>query len=209
MSHYDTLGVNKNSSKEDIKRAYRDKAKECHPDKDPSKAEEFKEAAEAYRVLSNDALKLLYDHGHDTSQKDEYSIVKDSLASLFLKVVNDRQVDIVYTDIFALMKKLVEQTIHQTLRSKEGAKQTIKKFEKVQKRMKGRKDLFHSILVNQIGGLKAQQVKFDGELKQLNKMIELIEKCEYEVDQPPEQEQTAQFTFQVGGFTNTSTTGGF
>lgn len=66
--YYEILGVSKNATKEEIKKAYRQQALRYHPDKNPGdkKAEEnFKEAAEAYEVLSNDDKRSRYDrYGH-------------------------------------------------------------------------------------------------------------------------------------------------
>ena len=66
--YYDILGVNKSSSKDEIKKAYRTTAFKHHPDKNPgNKAaeEKFKEASEAYSVLSDDGKKTNYDQfGH-------------------------------------------------------------------------------------------------------------------------------------------------
>lgn len=66
--YYDVLGISKNASDAEIKSAFRKKAKEFHPDlnKDnPSAAEKFKEAQEAYSVLSDENKRKMYDqYGH-------------------------------------------------------------------------------------------------------------------------------------------------
>ncbi|KAA6331071.1 Chaperone protein DnaJ [termite gut metagenome] len=66
--YYDVLEVSKDASADEIKKAYRKKAIQYHPDKNPGdkQAEEkFKEAAEAYDVLSNQDKRTRYDRfGH-------------------------------------------------------------------------------------------------------------------------------------------------
>ncbi|MCH2045447.1 MAG: molecular chaperone DnaJ [Saprospiraceae bacterium] len=66
--YYEVLGVAKGASKDEVKKAYRKVALKYHPDRNPGdKAAEdkFKEAAEAYEVLSNDEKKQAYDRfGH-------------------------------------------------------------------------------------------------------------------------------------------------
>ena len=63
--YYDILGVSKNASQDEIKKAFRKKARQYHPDvnKDnPKEAEaKFKEANEAYEVLSDETKKAQYD----------------------------------------------------------------------------------------------------------------------------------------------------
>lgn len=65
---YEVLGVAKTATADEIKKAYRKKAIEFHPDKNPGDKvaeEKFKEAAEAYEVLSNADKRARYDrYGH-------------------------------------------------------------------------------------------------------------------------------------------------
>lgn len=74
--YYEILGVGNNASKDDIKKAYRKLAMEYHPDRNPgnSEAEEkFKEAAEAYEILSSDEKRARYDRfGHEGVRGSAY-----------------------------------------------------------------------------------------------------------------------------------------
>lgn len=65
--YYEVLGVSKTASQDEIKSAFRKLAKKYHPDvsKEPDAAEKFKEAQEAYAVLSDDSKRKQYDQfGH-------------------------------------------------------------------------------------------------------------------------------------------------
>ncbi len=75
--YYEVLGVSKSADPAEVKRAYRKKAMQFHPDRNPGdqEAEErFKEAAEAFEVLSDDHKRGLYDQfGHDGPSRAGFS----------------------------------------------------------------------------------------------------------------------------------------
>lgn len=66
--YYEVLGVRRDASEDDIKKAYRQMALKYHPDRnreDPHAEEKFKEASEAYEVLSDGQKRQIYDaYGH-------------------------------------------------------------------------------------------------------------------------------------------------
>jgi molecular chaperone DnaJ len=90
MDHYQTLGVSKEASPEEIKRAYRRLARQHHPDAnrhDPEAAERFKEITRAYEILSDPTKRQRYDLFGDeragAAGFSDFGGISDLFASFF------------------------------------------------------------------------------------------------------------------------------
>ena len=59
--YYNILGVDRNSSADEIKKSYRKLSKQYHPDVNPQGEEKFKEIAEAYDILGDENKRNKYD----------------------------------------------------------------------------------------------------------------------------------------------------
>src|SRR4051795_9167251 len=74
---YEVLGVERHASEQEIKKAFRALARELHPDvnaHDPNAEEKFKEAAEAYEILSDSERRATYDrYGHEGLRSGGYA----------------------------------------------------------------------------------------------------------------------------------------
>src|SRR5881227_2607706 len=83
---YEVLGVGRDADESTIKKAFRKLARELHPDvntHDPQAEEKFKEAAEAYEVLSDPERRATYDrYGHDGLRSGGYAPNFDTFGSV-------------------------------------------------------------------------------------------------------------------------------
>src|ERR1700691_1612193 len=83
---YEVLGVSRDAGEQEVKKAFRKLARELHPDvnaHDPQAEEKFKQAAEAYEILSDPERRATYDrYGHEGLRSGGYQPNFDQFGSL-------------------------------------------------------------------------------------------------------------------------------
>jgi molecular chaperone DnaJ len=83
---YEVLGIDRDASEQQVKKAFRTLARELHPDvnaHDPAAEEKFKEAAEAYEILSDSERRAIYDrYGHDGLSSGGFAPNFDSFSTI-------------------------------------------------------------------------------------------------------------------------------
>ena len=84
MNYYEILGLEKNCSQKDIKRAYIELAIKYHPDKGGSE-EMFKKVSEAYNILSDSGKRLNYDNNYVLETYDTYTNPYDIFEEIIKK----------------------------------------------------------------------------------------------------------------------------
>lgn len=83
MNHYEVLGVSPDASPEEIKKAYREKAKQVHPDKGGDQSD-FEPIVHAYDVLKNPERRQLY----DATGQDKKTPIEQSVQGLLMELFN-------------------------------------------------------------------------------------------------------------------------
>lgn len=195
MNLYEKLGLNKNATDEEIKKAFRDKAKEHHPDKggDPEK---FREISVAYDVLSDKNKKSRYDSGEPLGSINNNSqdMLSGFIAGLFFQVTESTDTE--KEDVFKLMVKNLQKAL-QALRANLFANlEKVKKYEKIIKRIKKDKSnsFFKSLVTYKIAAINSENELIKKDMKLHEKALEFMSDCEYS---PEKREEVKKILFNV------------
>ena len=105
--HYETLGVPKTASQGEIRNAYLEKVKDCHPDANPDDDKTHKaflSLQEAYSILKNKYTRTRYDLDNDAFEKgDDFRRKDEQYWDIYGRKVNDQQQDF-HSNDFELRK---------------------------------------------------------------------------------------------------------
>ncbi len=135
MSLYDNLGVSPEASKDEIKSAYRYKAKKAHPDKGGDK-KEFGILAKAYGILSDSIKRKRYDESGieddiSTTEKEAQILLKNMFDDIIAKYLEKATT----TDVMKLLRESVIATLQGIEQKKKDSIEKKKALEKILKRI--------------------------------------------------------------------------
>ena len=112
MNHYDTLGVDKSASPDDIKKAFRKAAKDHHPDREQGNPEKMAMINKAYEVLSTPDKREQYDRtGTDAAPQSIEFQARDMLLQMISKIIEGEAVVILpnLRNMVSMNKRGIEQ----------------------------------------------------------------------------------------------------
>ena len=186
MTYYEDLGVQKNATEAEVKKAYRKKAQRAHPDKggDP---QEFHRLTRAYETLSDPGKREYYDaHGSDKPQDQAETMALQMMAQALLGLID--QVDVDYTNIIEAAGRLVQGQLEDVRKKLRQVDQAIKRREKALERLKGSKSSMAADLISGDLAVKAREKAAGEEAERVVlRVIELLKEHKYEVEnRPPE-----------------------
>lgn len=180
---YDTLGVQRDADKNTIKKAYRKRAQQAHPDKGGS-AEEFYEVQQAYDILNNAVTRRSYDETGDTD--DQEKLLWSEMIGLVSNIIENAS-NLGTTDIFKQARDRVDQRIMTDQLAVGALENKIIRYQTAIKRTKHKKRSI--VLVRElekiIDRLRGDIEKVKEDISHCKRLWDMLNEYEYAIDKDP------------------------
>jgi curved DNA-binding protein CbpA len=182
---YEQLGVPKNATGKDLKKAYRDKSRETHPDHGGNE-EDFKQLVRAYKILENPDTRKRYDNGEDPdkmtsggTQADEVTLC---VIGLYVDVVE--QIDVDNTDVIQTMLNHLKSNHHVLDQEIAKCKARIKRYDSAMKRTNrdSGNNLLADMMKNRIADVEREIAEFERQKEIRKKAREMVNEYKYAAD---------------------------
>lgn len=181
---YAILGLTKEATQEDIKKAYYKLSMKHHPDKGGD-IKEFQEINLANEILSEPETRQKYDRGEPVfNVQDPEVFIRNRAIQIFAALVEGGQLDFDHVDVFKHIIGNIQAQIAQVPNMKSNATGAINKMEKIKKRIGGKNGpIFISLLDEKIKQAQTMSDSLDREVPIMEAMVKFLEDAEYIVDE--------------------------
>ena len=193
---YEDLAIDKKATPDQIKKAYRQKAKQTHPD-NGGKSDEFRTIAKAYNILSDEEKRKRYDNGENPDHINQNTHEQNVLSAVFgiFNNIIDQNIDFTHNNLFDLIRQTIQANEEKAKTDKNKNQNNIKRYNDILKRIKKKdqSELFIQLLDDKIKGCNALIIQIDEHISVFEDALKLIKECEYEID--PQYVHSQYFSF--------------
>lgn len=191
---YQTLGVPRDASKDQVKRAYRRKAKAHHPDKNQTTSIAlWHDVQEAYETLNDDARRARYDQTGETSnnntQKTPHTLALEQLAHIFLGLVDTTDTD--HTNLVAEARTIIKDIFAKLESNKAQQKKKAAKLRRTAERFTvndGADNFAAAILAQRASEIERGVSDLEFELTAAKEALAILDQLRYRTDKAPNPE---------------------
>jgi curved DNA-binding protein CbpA len=181
MTLYDTLGVPKSASQDEVRMAYRKKAQKSHPDKGGSEAE-FRQIQCAYDILSDPERKARYDQTGETGQGPSLESQALSYVAALLPKILDSVLDVSRLALIDKLKEMVNADAERMKANKRNGEAIIAKRRDALKRLSP--GPMAGMLESEIALIEQKLVQIDGQITMLDMALKIVSEHSYQHDSP-------------------------
>lgn len=197
MSLYDTIGVPEGASQDEIKAAFRKKAKLTHPDAsrdDPHAEEKFGALVKAYEVLSDEKARARYDETGDSEKPGDVDARAEAvIANILMAIFNQADSEDrgpatfeIYDDAVETIRRSITKGQFELKRARGRATGEEARWKKRQPKFRGR--VAERIIDEKIRDAKKRIGQIEFEERAAVRALEMLDSYEHEPDKRPEPE---------------------
>lgn len=204
---YDALGVKPDADKATIRKAYRRKAKDVHPDAPGGSTEAFRDVSRAVALLTDDRKRSRYDQTGDADASDTAENADaeawDTIAHILKGMMQDTDEIPPGADALAAMKSVIANAVADVQRQMEPHQRLVFRHERLLKRFRKKERKGRFFMEAIVGALVKDAhkaiAKGEAEISCFTRAIELLDQYEFEVERhpPPPEARTSQYPFFV------------
>lgn len=189
---YETLGVSNEATQEEIRDAYKNKAKELHPDKG-GEAQDMADVNNAYAVLRNPVKRDKYDRTGNVEETPFEVKFEGLVQNIFMQLV-ENSLNIDTSDLMGDFKEMVKEIIKGNKKSRKETEKRIGKLEKVIGRLSSNQDdKISRVVRNNLENCKRELNVIDEQISFMEQSLEVIAYHNYNFDVPKPEEEMVWF----------------